>query len=80
MRLAPRAGRDELGGVRDGVLAARVAAAPVDGAANAALCRLIAHAAGVPPSHVRILRGERSREKLVAVEGLDDAALLARVS
>ena len=61
--------------MRDGVLIARVTAPPVDGKANAALCKLIARRAGVAPSRVTIVRGETSRQKLIRVEGVDDAAL-----
>ena len=70
VHLRPRAHRDELLGVRDGVLIARVSAPPVDGRANESLCRLIASAAGVARSRVAVVRGERSREKLVEVRGL----------
>ncbi len=77
VRVQPRASRDELTGVRDGVLHARVCAAPVDGDANRALCRLIASRAGIAPSRVSVIRGERGRLKLVRVSGLQDADLLA---
>lgn len=73
VRLRPRAGADELVGARDEMLLARVSAPPVDGRANRALCRLIADRLDVAPSRVRVVRGERSRDKLVAVEGMDDA-------
>jgi hypothetical protein len=76
VRLQPRASRDELLGIRDGVLHARVSAPPVDGQANRALCRLIAARAGVPQSRVEILRGERGRSKLVRVDGVALQALL----
>lgn len=76
VRLRPRGGRDELVEMRDGVLIARVSAAPVDGRANRALCRLIAGRLGVAPSRVVIVRGERSREKLVRIEGIEPGALL----
>jgi hypothetical protein len=76
VRLQPRASRDELVGVRDGVLYARVCAAPVHGAANRALCRLIARGAGVAPSRVEVIRGERGRLKLVRVSGLQAQELL----
>lgn len=75
VRLQPRARHDELVGIRDGVLLARVSAPPAEGRANEALCRLIARRAGVAASRVTILRGERSRVKLVRVEGLDAARL-----
>lgn len=75
VRLRPRGGRDELIGMRDGVLQARVTAPPLDGKANKALCKLIAKRLGVAPSRVSVVRGEKSRDKLVRVEGVDSAAL-----
>jgi len=53
----------------------RVSAPPVDGKANAALCALVAERAGVPRSRVQVVRGAAARDKLVRVEGIDDAAL-----
>lgn len=79
VRLRPRGHRDELLGISDGVLQARVSAPPVDGRANAALCKLIARAAGVAPSRVSVVRGEKARTKLVRVVGVDRTSLLAAV-
>jgi uncharacterized protein (TIGR00251 family) len=76
VRLQPRASRDELLGVRDGVLHARVSAPPVDGEANRALCRLIAAHARIAPSRVEVVRGMRGRSKLVRVTGVTAQALL----
>ncbi len=75
VRLRARAHKDELIGMRDGVLQARVTAPPVDGKANRALCRLIAKRLRVAPSKVSVVRGEKSRDKLVRVEGIDAGAL-----
>jgi uncharacterized protein len=75
VRLQPRAAREELLGMRDGVLLARVSAPPVDGRANRALCRLVARRLQVAPSQVAIVRGERARDKLLEVAGLDARAL-----
>lgn len=75
VRLRPRAREDELIGIRDGVLQARVSAPPVDGKANRALCRLIAKRVGVAPSKVSVARGEKARDKSIRVEGVDAAAL-----
>jgi uncharacterized protein (TIGR00251 family) len=61
--------------MEDGVLRARVSAPPVDGKANKALCRLIAKRVGVPPSRVSVVRGEKSRDKVVRIEGVDAVAL-----
>jgi uncharacterized protein YggU (UPF0235/DUF167 family) len=53
----------------------RVTAPPVEGRANAALCRLLAKAAGVPPSAVTVIRGQTGRDKLVRIEGVAQGAL-----
>ena len=75
VRLQPRARRDEIVGERAGAIVIRVTAPPVDGKANAALCALVARAAGVPPSRVSVVRGQTSRDKVVRVEGVDEELL-----
>jgi uncharacterized protein (TIGR00251 family) len=75
VRLQPRARRNEISGERDGVALVQATAPPVDGRANAALVKLIAKRAGVAKGRVSIARGERSRDKLVRVDGLDEAEL-----
>ncbi len=69
VRLRPRSHRDQLMGIEDGVLLARVTAPPLDGRANKALCRMIAKRIGIAPSKVSVVQGEKSRNKLVRVEG-----------
>ena len=76
VRVTARASRDELVGLRDGVLHVRVSAPPVDGKANQAVCRLIARAVGVGKTSVRVVRGERSRDKVVTIEGVEPEAAL----
>jgi uncharacterized protein YggU (UPF0235/DUF167 family) len=56
------------------VLKVRVRAAPTEGEANAALCRLLAKALGVPRSRVEVVGGATSRIKRVKIVG--DAAAL----
>jgi hypothetical protein len=77
--VVPRAKRNELAGQRAGALLVRVTAPPVDGKANAAVCRLIARRAGVPPSRVSVVRGASARDKVVRVEGVEASALRAAV-
>ena len=80
VRVIPRSKRDEISGERDGRLLIRLTAPPVEGAANAALCRLVARRAGVPARRVSIVRGQTSRDKIVRVEGIaadDLSAVLA---
>ena len=76
VRVTARASRDELAGLRDGVLHVRVSAPPVDGKANQAVCRLIARAVGVGRTSVTVSKGERSRDKVVTIEGVDPEAAL----
>jgi uncharacterized protein len=57
----------------------RVTAPPVDGRANDALRRLIARRAGVAPSRVTLVRGEKSRDKTLSVEGVDATTLRERL-
>jgi uncharacterized protein (TIGR00251 family) len=75
IRVQPRAKRDEVVGERAGAIVIRLAAPPVDGKANAALTAFIAQAAGVPRSRVEIVRGARSRDKVVRVTGVAEGAL-----
>jgi uncharacterized protein (TIGR00251 family) len=79
IHLTPRSARDEVLGLEGDVLRARVTAPPVDGRANEALLRLLAEALGIPRVSLRIARGQRSRDKLVAVDGLDAAEVERRL-
>jgi uncharacterized protein len=80
VRVIPRARRDEIAGDRGGRLLIRLTAPPVDGAANAALCRFIARRVGVPVRRVSIVRGQTSRDKVVRVEGLSPAELRGSIT
>ncbi len=79
----PRAKKSRIVGTRGEALEVALAAPPVDGAANDELVRVLAKALDVPRRSVQIVRGETSREKLVAVElsaGLDIDALRTRLT
>jgi uncharacterized protein (TIGR00251 family) len=75
VRLTPRGGADRIDGVRDGTLRVRVAAPPVDGAANEALVRLIAAELHVPRGAVRLVAGATARTKVVEIDGVDADAI-----
>lgn len=62
-----------------GVLYARVAAPPVDGAANHALIELVAATFGIPKSRVSFHTGETARDKVLRIDGLTQPALLKRL-
>jgi uncharacterized protein YggU (UPF0235/DUF167 family) len=78
VRLTPRGGRDAIEGVErraDGrvVLKARVRAAPFEGQANAALCRLLAETLDVAPRHVTVAGGATARVKRIQIAGEADS-------
>ena len=79
VRVQPGARRDEIVEVRDGVLRIRLRAAAIEGRANEALCAFLAERLGTAKSRVRVLQGESSRSKRVAVRGArrPPASLLA---
>ena len=69
VRVIPRAKKSEFDGERDGRIVVRLAAPPVEGAANDALIDFLAASLGVPRRSVRIVAGEHSRNKRVAIDG-----------
>ena len=77
VRVVPRASRSEIAGEHDGALRVRVAAPPVEGAANDELTRTLARALGVPPRSVEIVAGRQSKSKQVRVSGVGAQQLLA---
>ena len=64
----------------DGMLHARVAAPPVDGAANRALIALLSDHLGIPKSRITIQSGESARVKVLRLEGLEPEALDRRLA
>lgn len=84
IRVTPRSSKPGIGGWRTGAdgreeLEIRVAAAPTDGEANAAVIKLLAKSLGVPKGSVEIVSGETSRHKRVALP-IEESELGARLS
>ena len=79
IRVIPRAPRTRIDGTRGGAILIRLAAPPVDGAANDALVAFLSEALALPRRNIRVVSGEKSRDKRVEIEGLDEAAALARL-
>ena len=80
VRVTPAAGRDGLLGWQGELLRLSVTAPAERGRANEAALRLLADALGVPRQRLRIVRGYTSRQKVIAVEGLDEAEVRARLA
>lgn len=73
VRVQPRSRSNALVELRDGVVIVRVTAPPLDGRANDAVCRLLAGVLGVRSSCLTVLRGERGRDKVIAIDGVRQA-------
>lgn len=73
LHVQPRARTTGVAGRHGDAIRIRLAAPPVDGAANAELCRFLAERLDVPTRAVRIASGAAGRRKTIAVEGLTTA-------
>jgi uncharacterized protein (TIGR00251 family) len=80
VKVTPNAARSQLAGLADGVLHARVAAAPVEGRANRELIALLGRALGVSRSSLSIVKGHTSRNKTVSISGLSLEETIKRLS
>jgi uncharacterized protein (TIGR00251 family) len=67
VQVVPRASRSQVVGEHDGVLRVRIAAPPVDGAANSELIRTLAKAFALPRSAIEITHGHAAKLKTVAI-------------
>jgi len=74
VRVVPRASRSEIAGEFDGALRVRLAAPPVDGAANRELIRMLAKELKVPQNSIDIVAGSASKSKTVSIRDVSDDA------
>jgi uncharacterized protein (TIGR00251 family) len=80
VRVIPRASKSGITGRRGDAIVVRLAAPPVDGAANDALIEFLARTFARPRRDITIVSGQKSRDKRVSIEGITDAELSARLS
>ena len=80
IRVKPRASRQALRGVAEGALEVAVTAPPVEGAANDAVCELLAQALEVRRRDVRVVSGAASRLKILEIDGIDAGTARARLA
>ena len=80
IRVIPRSPKSAITGRRGDALLVRLKAPPVDGAANEALVTFLSRTFGRPRREVRLLSGEKSRDKRVAIDDLTEAELAVRLS
>ena len=75
----PKASRQELSGVREGVLRLRLTAPPVEGAANEACRIFLAELFQISKSRVQIIRGHQSRQKWIQIQGMTSKTIFKRL-
>ncbi|WP_413437490.1 DUF167 domain-containing protein [Sulfuriferula sp. GW1] len=75
LHVQPGAKTTEIAGIHDNALKVRVAAAAIDGKANAALCAFIAKTLDISARNVRIQGGQKSRRKILKIAALDDETI-----
>ena len=80
VRVTPRSSQNKIAVACGGTLQIWVTAAPTDGQANAAVCELVAKALGLANSRVCIVRGEASRDKVLAIDGMAFEEVSSRLS
>ena len=73
----PGASKTQIAGMHDGLTKVRVAAAPVDGAANQALVEFVAKRLRIPKSRIRVVSGLTSRRKVLEIDGVSQDAIAA---
>lgn len=73
LRIQPRASKNEIIQREGGKIKVRLTAPPVDGAANEALILFLSDVLGVTRSHVEIMSGLTSREKIIRIMGMSEA-------
>jgi uncharacterized protein (TIGR00251 family) len=79
VKVVPGARRTEVVGRHGDGVKIRVAAPPEGGKANQAMLDVLAGALGVKQSAMRIVRGQTSPQKVVAIEGLELDAIWAKL-
>ena len=79
VKVQPRAPKNEICEVIGNELKIKIAAPPVDSAANEALVRFIAETLGCARNAVRLVRGATSRHKALAITGVAMQRIVERV-
>ena len=79
VKVVPRASKTAIAGESDGVVRIRVAAPPVDGAANEELVKFLSKIFGVSKTSIEIVFGSQSRQKRVRISGVSAAAALEKL-
>jgi uncharacterized protein (TIGR00251 family) len=79
LKVIPQAGKQELLQTAKGVVTCRLKSPPEDGKANAELVKFLAKKLAIPQADVRIIQGQTSRKKVIAISSLDEQTMLQRL-
>lgn len=79
LKVIPNAPRNEVAGWLGAALKVKLHAPALEGRANDALLEFLAEQLGVPRRDLTLLRGDKSRQKVVRIAGLDAATARLRL-
>jgi uncharacterized protein (TIGR00251 family) len=79
VKVTPNAGRNEISGLKDGVLQVKINAPPEKGKANKELVAFIAEKAGISKTAISIIKGMTSRNKVILIQGISNEELISRL-
>ena len=79
VKVVPRASKTEIAGEADGVVRIRIAAPPVDGAANVELIKFLSKIFGVSKTSIEMVSGGQSRQKRVRIAGVRAAEVMEKL-
>jgi uncharacterized protein (TIGR00251 family) len=77
--VVPNAKENQLAGQHGNAIKVKLRARPIEGEANAALCKFLADKLGIPERSVVLERGRKSRDKIVRIDVLGEEAIRARL-
>lgn len=77
VKAVPRSSKSEIVGAIEGALKIRIAAPPIDSAANEELVKLLSKFFGVSKSRIEIIGGENSKTKRIKIADLSGEKFLA---
>lgn len=79
LHVLPRAKHSEITGLHNGAIKIKIAAPPVDDAANRSIIEFFSRLLNIPRSNLKILAGSKSREKVLQVKGLSRTDFKSRM-
>jgi uncharacterized protein len=80
VRVNPKSSKNEILGWKDDELQIKLTAPPIDGAANSALIKFISNWIGIRKSDIKLISGEKSRNKCLYIDNLDLEEIKKRVN